>query len=179
MVVRVWYFTALFAALAAGPAFAQFNKCVGEDGSVVYRDGRCPEKMEGDPKFRADDPVPVPDLSWDRQIFAHWCVERWNEEVSPHSRADIAARLRADAAQGGSRVQDSLGKAGVNLEEAIRRQIKADFLDAFETDCLHFGFRRIEASTDAYNERMATALSLKLDQEYPESRKRFERSRRR
>lgn len=162
----------------AGPAFGQFNKCTGKDGKVVYTDGRCPPGAKGDPKFSADAPMPVPELSWDRQIFARMCVDRWDNEASPQARARAASALVRQAAEGGQRVKENLRQAGLTLDQAVKQQIETDFVQPFHSDCLHFGFRRIDASTDWYNERMSRALEKALDERYPDSKESYERARR-
>jgi hypothetical protein len=160
----------------AVPAFAQFNKCTGSDGRIVYTDGPCPSGAKSDPRFSPNEPVPVRELNSHEQVLARWCVERWRDEASPQGRAALAASLHQQAQQGGEAVRERVRKAGMTLEQAVNAQIDREFVQSFNTDCLSYGFKRIDPSTDQYNERMSASLEQALDTRYPGSKQAFERA---
>lgn len=158
-------------------AQVNFNKCVGKDGKVVYTDGRCPAGAKGDPNFNPEEPAPVPALSWDKQVFARWCVDRWRTEASPAARAEVAASLRQQAEAGAERVREYLDRTGLTIDEAIQAQVDKDLAQPFNSDCLQFGFRRVGASSDEYNEQMSRALENELNVRYPDSKRNYDRAR--
>jgi hypothetical protein len=159
-------------------AMAQFNKCTDKDGKVVYMDSKCPSGTKADERIKADDAVAIPELTWDKQTFAHHCADRWKIEVSPQARFAIATRLRSDAEAGRDKSFDAPRNSGLTREQAIARFIDEEFVQTFNSDCLYFGFRRVSAETDSYNERASRELKRVLDTKYSGSRERYERTRR-
>jgi hypothetical protein len=162
--------------LCSPALFAQFNKCTTKDGKIVYTDAACPPGSKGPRGAAPSTPqIVVPDLSWDKQVIAHWCVERW-QGVSPRGRADKTARLYQEAGKGGEKTKENLRKQGLSLEQAIAGELGSE-ARMFNTDCGQFGFRSVDAKTDEYNERMSRALKHALDTKYPDSRAKFEQAR--
>jgi hypothetical protein len=160
-----------FSAVAQG----QFNKCVGKDGKIAYMAGPCPSDAKSAPGFQGDQPAPIGELNRKQQILAHWCVERWSEEASPGGRA---RRLSSAYEEAKSASKEELREQRMTVEQYARAKVD-EGLQGFNDDCGQFGFRKVGAATDQYNERMSRSIKQALDSRYPESRREFDRLRHR
>jgi hypothetical protein len=163
--------SAQFSALAQG----QFNKCVGADGKIAYMSGPCPSGANSAPGFQADQPAPIGELNRKQQVLAHWCVERWSEQVSPRGRALSLSQAYEAGKEMGS---VELRRQRMTVEQYARSKVDEE-LQGFNKDCGPFGFRKVDASTDQFNDRMSRSIKQTLDALYPDSRREFNRLRHR
>jgi len=153
-------------------ANAQVRKCMQPDGKTVYTDRPCPTAAKEiiNEKERAAHSaaqgLALPKLHWNQAIAAHWCIDRWTEEVSPAGRAAAyleAKRMIADA------TPEQRAKAQRWSDQEIRDMASRANIETFKTDCLFLGFREPSEKTDAFNEVHAAALRVHLKAKYPEA----------